>query len=207
MKNKFFTGRNLARLGVLIALMLVLSSTPIGYVLIGPIQVTTMHIPVVLGAIIGGVPYGFILGLAFGLNSMLRALQGLSGPLSFAFANPLISVVPRVLFGLIVGYLATVWRNKNVVIRYALPAVIGTVMHTLLVMGTLYLVYAARVAEVRNITAEAVQAMVLSTVVANGIPEAILAAVVSTPIARILEKREHHQPIGDAKQTETSTKA
>ena len=86
MKNKFFTGQNLARLGVLIALMLVLSSTPIGYVLIGPIQVTTMHIPVVLGAIIGGVPYGFILGLAFGLNSMLRALQGLSGPLSFACA-------------------------------------------------------------------------------------------------------------------------
>ncbi|MBY0584415.1 ECF transporter S component [Murdochiella sp. Marseille-P8839] len=207
MKNKFFTGQNLARLGVLIALMLVLSALPIGYVLIGPIQVTTMHIPVVLGAIIGGVPYGFILGLAFGLNSMLRALQGLSGPLSFAFANPLISVVPRVLFGVIVGYLSTIWRNKNVFVRYSLPAVIGTVMHTLMVMGTLYLVYAARVAEVRNITSEAVGAMVLSTVVANGIPEAILAAVVSTPIARILEKREHPQRPNDVRGEEPSAKA
>ncbi|WP_071705699.1 ECF transporter S component [Murdochiella vaginalis] len=207
MKNKFFNGRNLARLGVLIALMLVLSALPIGYILIGPIQVTTMHIPVVLGAIIGGVPYGFILGLAFGLNSMLRALQGLSGPLSFAFANPLISVLPRVLFGVIVGYLATIWRNKNVIIRYSLPAIIGTVMHTLMVMGTLYLVYAARVAEVRNITSEAVGAMVLTTVVANGIPEAILAAVVSTPIARILEKREHRKPLNDAQEEETSNKA
>lgn len=197
MNQRFFNGRNMARLGVLIALMLVLSYLPFGYVLIGPIQITTMHIPVVLGAIMGGVPYGFILGLAFGLNSMLRALQGLSGPMSFAFANPLISVVPRVLFGVIVGYLSTRWKKQNMIVHYSLPALIGTVMHTLMVMGTLYLIYAGRVAEVKNITTQAVAAMVMSTVIGNGIPEAILAAVVAMPIARVLEGRERRLRVGE----------
>ena len=70
-------------------------------------------------------------------------------------------------------------------------------MHTLMVMGTLYLIYAGRVAEVKNITTQAVAAMVMSTVIGNGIPEAILAAVVATPIARVLEGRERRLRVGE----------
>lgn len=66
-----------------------------------------------------------------------------------------------------------------------------------MVMGTLYLIYAGRVAEVKNITTQAVAAMVMSTVIGNGIPEAILAAVVATPIARVLEGRERRLRVGE----------
>ncbi len=187
--KSIFSAHHLSRLGILIALMLVLSYTPLGYLPLGPISITTMHLPVVLGAILGGVPYGLVLGFVFGLSSMLRGIQGLSGPLSFVFMNPLVSVLPRVCFGLIVGFLADRLRNKNIILSATVPALVGTVAHTAMVMTMLYLLFGEQVASNQSLSASAVVALVWATVIGNGIPEAILAAVVATPVARLLRTR------------------
>ena len=65
--------RIMALTGFFIALQIVMTVTQIGYIPIGPINVTTMHIPVILAGIFLGPNYGAAVGFVFGLTSMLRA--------------------------------------------------------------------------------------------------------------------------------------
>lgn len=190
MKKNFFTAGNIARLGMYIALMLILSYTPLGNILLGPIQVTTMHIPVLIGALTGGPMYGLILGATFGLTSMIRAMQGLSGPLSYAFMNPFVSLLPRILFGLVAGYLGQALRKKNIFLSTSLPAFLTTILHTGMVMSSLYFIYGSRISQTQSLSAKAVIGLVLGVCLSNGIPEALFAAFLSTPIVRILKARE-----------------
>nr|WP_072514162.1 ECF transporter S component [Ndongobacter massiliensis] len=106
-----FTARSIAQIGLLLAIILFMNATHIGYLPIGPIVATTMHIPVLIGAIALGPKVGFILGLAFGLTSFFNALQGLSGASSFIFMNPLISIVPRLILGVFSGLIAARFRR------------------------------------------------------------------------------------------------
>ena len=69
------TTKKIAVGGMLGAFSVVLSMTPIGYIPIPRlgIDATTMHIPVIIGAILGGPMVGTIVGLIFGVSSFLRA--------------------------------------------------------------------------------------------------------------------------------------
>ena len=53
------------------AIEIVLTLTPIGYIPLGPIRATTMHLPVILAGILFGPKIGGILGLIFGITSLL----------------------------------------------------------------------------------------------------------------------------------------
>ena len=72
----------------------------IGFPTIGPINATTLHVPVILGAVLEGPLFGGILGLILGITSLLSALlaPNLSSPF---FLRPEISIVPRILIGLV----------------------------------------------------------------------------------------------------------
>lgn len=195
-RKEFFSAHNLTRLGIFLAILLLLNLTSIGFISIGPINVTTMHIPVVVGAIVGGWQYGLILGLCFGLISCIKALQMMSGPLSFALMNPMISIVPRVLFGVIVGLLANMLKKQHWSIAYGVPAFLGTVLHTVMVMGMMYILYAPQLAEAMNIEQSTVLKFVLGICAGNGIPEAIAATVIAVPLCKVI-------PSGEKKKVES----
>ena len=82
----------------LIAVMTVVPYT--GYINYGPIslEITTLHIVVILGAVCLGWKYGAILGGVWGVSCMLRAL---TNPLWYDFLNPMISLLPRIAVGLV----------------------------------------------------------------------------------------------------------
>ena len=61
-KNKTL---EMVQLAVLIAIMLILAFTPLGYLRIGPLAISLMTIPVVIGAMILGPAGGAVLGLDF----------------------------------------------------------------------------------------------------------------------------------------------
>ena len=91
-------------IGVLSAISIMMSMLPfIGYIPIGPIKATIMHIPVIIGAIIEGPVVGATIGLIFGLTSLWNAI---TQPviLSPLFLNPLVSVLPRILIGIVAYY-------------------------------------------------------------------------------------------------------
>ncbi len=98
----------LVLLGLLTAILLVLSYTPLGYLRLGGIEITFNVIPVAVAAIALGASGGATVGAVFGLTSFLQCVQGTS-----AFGATLLSInpvftfilcmLPRVLAGLISG--------------------------------------------------------------------------------------------------------
>ena len=121
-----------------IALILILSLIPsIGYIHIGVTSLTIIHIPVLVGLVMLGLKQGLILGLTFGLSSMLVAFMRPSGPFDYAFQNPLVSVLPRVLF-IFVAYLIMICFKKINIIKngkWVILAIVSAISFSALIFG------------------------------------------------------------------------
>lgn len=109
-KEKKFSVRKMAIIGVLGAISAVLGMTPLGFIPVGPTRATIMHIPVIIGALIEGPVVGAFVGLIFGLFSIFQAVTNQT-PVSFVFLNPLVSIVPRVLIGITSYYVYNGLKN------------------------------------------------------------------------------------------------
>lgn len=200
MKKTKHDTRYMATLAMLSGLLLVLGITGIGFIPLPVIKATTMHIPVILGAVLLGPAAGGFLGGVFGLCSMW-ANTVTPGLLSFAFSPFMtnegligaakslwIALGCRILLGLIAGWLWMLLKKLRCKDVVALPvaAVISTIAHTLLVMGSIYLLLGQQYAEAKNVAFSAVFGLILGTITASGIPEAIAAAVLVTVIGKAL---------------------
>lgn len=200
MKQKKMDTRYMAMLAMLCGVQLVMGMTGIGFIPLPVIKATTMHIPVILGAILLGPGAGAMLGALFGLCS-IWANTTTPGLLSFAFSpfmttEGLVGVVKslwislgcRVLFGLIAGWIWKLSRKllKQEYIALPVTAAVSTICHTLLVMGSIYVLLASQYAAAKNVAVSAVFGLVMGTVTASGIPEAIIAAILVTVLGKTL---------------------
>ena len=92
----------IVRLSLLIALIVVMSLTPIGYLKVGFISVSFLCLPVILAAILLGPLAATILGLAFGISSFIAAFSDPVGVFLLGI-NPFLVflslVIPRILMG------------------------------------------------------------------------------------------------------------
>ncbi|MFU0252573.1 ECF transporter S component [Spiroplasma sp. Moj] len=121
---KKVTTRMITINSIIIAIFLLFALVPsLGYITIGPVSLTLMHILFLIGMYalyitmnLNLIWAGLIYGLIFGLSSLIQTLISL-GPTSFIFFNPLFSVVPRVLMGLCVGILAYFLTKTSVKIE------------------------------------------------------------------------------------------
>ncbi len=104
--------RKMAIVGVLGAISAVLGMTPIGFIPVGPTNATIMHIPVIIGAIVEGPVVGMLVGLIFGIFSLIRAITTPT-VISPVFYNPLVSILPRVLIGLVSYYTYVAVKKMN----------------------------------------------------------------------------------------------
>lgn len=104
MKNKKEINiRKMTTVGILGAVSIMLGMTPLGFIPVGPTKATIMHIPVIIGAIAEGPVVGGTVGLIFGLFSIFNAVTNPT-PISPIFYNPIVSVLPRVLIGVVSYY-------------------------------------------------------------------------------------------------------
>ena len=200
MNRKKMDTRYMATLAMFCGILLVMGATGIGFIPLPVIKATTMHIPVILGAILLGPAAGAVLGGVFGLCSIWANTTS-PGLLAFAFSPFMtteglpgalkslwIALGCRILLGVIAGWL---WKGLKKVLKQdylALPvtAAVSTICHTILVMGSIYLLLAQQYAQAKNVAITAVFGLVMGTVTASGIPEAIIAAVLVTVIGKAL---------------------
>lgn len=110
--KKNLSARNIALIGILGAITVVLGLTPLGFIPVGPAMATIMHIPVIIGAIMGGPVVGGFVGLIFGVSSYFNAIMR-PMPTSFVFLNPIVSVLPRILIGLVSAYVYKTFKNSG----------------------------------------------------------------------------------------------
>ena len=200
MKHKLLDTRYMATLAMLCGVLLVMGMTGIGFIPLPVIKATTMHIPVILGAVLLGPKAGAILGALFGLCS-IWANTITPGLLSFAFSpfmstEGLVGVVKslwialgcRTLFGALAGWLWVIFRKvfQNEYAALPVTAAVATICHTLLVMGSIYVLLTQQYAAAKNVAISAVFGLIMGTVTASGIPEAIAAAILVTVIGKTL---------------------
>lgn len=192
--------RRMTMLAMFSGILLVMGMTGIGFIPLPVIKATTMHIPVILGAILLGPSGGAVLGAVFGFCS-IWANTTTPNLLSFAFSPFMtnegfigvlkslwIALGCRVMLGLIAGWLWKGLKKLNVNESVAMPvsAAVATISHTLLVMGSIYFLLAEQYAAAKNVAFSAVFGLIMGTVTASGIPEAIAAAVLVTVIGKVL---------------------
>lgn len=134
----------MVELAMMIAIILLMSFTPLGYIRTPGLSVTLLTIPVAVGAIILGPKGGAVCGLAFGATSFYMALNG-----SSAFAAMLLSINPvgtfitcvvaRVLEGWLTGLIfAALYKSPSVKkVSYYIASLACPLLNTLFFMGFL----------------------------------------------------------------------
>ena len=206
MKTKKHDTRWMVSVALMAAIVIVLASTPLGMIQLPIIKATTVHIPVIIGAILLGPTAGAILGAVFGICSLISNTMAPT-LLSFAFSPFLsttgfvgvlkalwISVGCRVLIGLVAGWLWILFKKLKMnqkmrqIIALAITGFVGSMVNTISVMGSIYILFAQQYAEAKEVAITAVWGLIMGTITASGIPEAIAAAVLVTVIAKVLLK-------------------
>ena len=177
----------LTTIGMLSAVCVVLGLTGYGFIPLPGAKATIMHIPVIIGSIIGGPIVGMTIGLIFGIFSII---QNITAPniLSFAFINPLVSVLPRVLIGLTSYYVYKLSFDKNESLRIGLATVIGSLTNTFGVLTMVYILYAAKFAVSKGIDPSIAAKTIYGIAIINGVPEAIIATVITIPVILAIKK-------------------
>jgi uncharacterized membrane protein len=186
-KNRRIKTNQLTTIGMLSAICVVLGLTGYGFIPLPGAKATIMHIPVIVGAIIGGPLVGMTIGLIFGLFSIM---QNITAPnlLSFAFINPLVSVLPRVLIGLTSYYVYKLSFIKKDSLRIGLATVIGSLTNTFGVLTMIYILYAAKFAAAKGIDPSVAANTIYGIAIINGVPEAIIATIITIPVVLAIKK-------------------
>lgn len=187
---------------LMMAIVILLANTPLGLIQLPIIKATTVHIPVIIGAIVLGPLAGGILGATFGVCSMISNTMAPT-LLSFAFSPFLsttgipgmvkalwISIGCRVLLGVAAGWfwilLKKLTVNQN--IGLILTGFLASMFHTIVVMGSIFVLLAGQYATAREVAENMVFGLIMATVLGSGIPEAIAAAILVFAIGKALLK-------------------
>ena len=183
--------RRMTVIGVLSAISIMLSMLPfIGYIPIGPMKATIMHVPVIIGAVIEGPLVGATIGLIFGLTSLWNAITQpvLLSPL---FINPLVSVLPRILIGIVAYYVYQgVYKiTKKVYASGFIAGIVGSLANTAGVLGMIYILYADKYLALMEQQGADAAKLLFGIVLSSGIPEALVAGLIVSAVSVALIRK------------------
>ncbi len=186
----------MVELALLIAIILIMAFTPIGYIKTLGLEITLIVVPVAVGAVILGPLGGAILGAVFGLTSFIQCF-GLS-PFGVVLLsiNPvytfIVCVVPRTLMGWLTGLiyrgLCKVSSLRHV--RVVLANLCAPILNTVFFMSALVLFFYQTdyiQGFVESAGASNVLAFIVAFVGVNGLVEAALCFVVGSAITKALQ--------------------
>ena len=175
-----------------VALVLLLGLTPLGLIPLGFINVTILCVPVIIGTLLLGLKTGLVLGACFGTVSALSAFGVIGTPSSLAgalvAASPALALVmcflPRLLVPVVAWLVFRLFsggRRGAKAVPFA--AIAGSLTNTVFYLGLMLLFYI-----IMGINSEKVLALICGTGLIAGSLEAVVAAVISTPILAALWK-------------------
>lgn len=141
--NKLTT-KQLTILGLMVAVMIIFSFTPIGSIPIGPLVISLQVIPMAICAVVLGPKGGAIGGAIFGLLSFLQCF-GIGVPSGMGMIlveiSPFLAFiqrfVPRLLDGFIIGWIFKALRKKNIYLACAVTGFFSAFLNTVFFMTAL----------------------------------------------------------------------
>ena len=186
-------------------IIVLLNFTPIGYIQLPIIKATIIHVPVIIGSILLGPKIGAGLGVVFGLTSLYNNTFAPT-LLSFAFSPAitvpgtdsgswtalLVAFLPRILVGVFPYYVYKffhrILKAKGEVVSLAIGGIAGSMTNTILVMNLIYLLFCDAYGKTFNLAVGAVYKAVFSIIIVNGLPEAIVAAVLTAGVCKVMQR-------------------
>lgn len=186
------------------ALIILMAFTPfIGYIPLVFTKATTIHIPVIIGSIILGPKKGAFLGFIFGLTSFVNNSFISPTVTSFVFTpiyslgdfntnwlSLVICFVPRILVGVVPYYVYKLIHKESETIALLVSGIAGSLTNTLLVMNMIYLFFGESYAMAKEAAFEGFYSVILAVIGTNGVPEAIVAAILVCAITKALKKAD-----------------
>jgi uncharacterized membrane protein len=200
----------LTKLAVMVAIILVMSFTPLGYLKTPGLSITLLTVPVAVAAAMLGPVGGAVAGLTFGLTSFYQAMT------SGGFATMLMAISPfytfitcvvtRVLEGWLSGLIfkALYTHEKSRKISYYVAGLATPILNTILFMGSLCLFFYNTDAIQQIVVKLGVSnplAFVFAFVGAQGAIEAGICFVLASAIIRALYAAMKHNAAKKKKQT------
>lgn len=191
-QHTFLSVRQLTVAAFLSAITIFLGLTGYGFIPLVIMNATILHIPTIIGSLTAGRKVGMIVGFMFGIFSFIRSLQAPSALLMFAVqynvgADAFICIVPRILIGLIAFELYRRLKIREVW-RVAITAVVTTVCHTILFLGSFTAIVGSAYAASQGIPFSNVINIMLGITAVNGIPEAVVSGLIITPVVMALHR-------------------
>ena len=187
-----FETRQLTIVGLLSGISVTLGLTGYGFIPLPIAHATIMHIPVIIGAILEGPIVGILVGLMFGIFSMIQNIMTPS-VLSFAFINPLVAILPRILIGITAYYSYALLKKCNEPIRIGAAAIVGTLTNTVGVLSMIYFLYAEKYAKAAKISVSGTAKAIFGVAGVNGSIEAVVAVVIIVPVVLAIKKIRNHK--------------
>lgn len=194
----------LVQVALFAALIIIMAFTPfLGYIPLGFTRATIIHIPVIIGALLMGPKKGAILGFVFGLTSLINNTINPTvtsfvfspfyslGEIHGGIGSVVICFLPRILVGVIPYFVYRFLKEKcgtPMTISLGTAGLFGALTNTILVMGFILIFFKDAYAAANGIGTNAVYGFILSIIGMNGVPEAIVAAIITAIVGRILLK-------------------
>lgn len=184
--------RRFTQLSILIALILIMGFTPLGYLKAGLIEISFITIPVVIGAIVLGPSAGAILGLVFGITSFIQCFGMSAFGAQLLSINPIMTailcIIPRVIMGFLAG-LIFVWLkklDKGKIISFGVASLSGALLNTVLFVGGLILLFGNSEYITSMMGGKNILAFAVAFVGVNGLIEAAATTIIGTTVSKVL---------------------
>lgn len=196
--------KELVQMSIFSALIIVLAFTPfLGYIPLGFTRATIIHVPVIIGSLMLGPKRGAVLGGVFGFTSFINNTMAPTitsfvftpfyslGEYSGGIGSIIICFLPRILIGIVPYYVyllvKKITRKKGVSeAGLVLAGLAGSLTNTLLVMNLIFVFFKEAYAAANGVSVNAVYGFIMGIIGINGIPEAIVAALITLFIGRTL---------------------
>ncbi|MFI3312854.1 MAG: ECF transporter S component [Eubacteriales bacterium] len=192
--------RYLVEMAVLVAVLLMLEITNLGYLKFGLLEMTIMQVPVIIGAIVLGPAAGAVLGGVFGLTSFWQCFGKSAFGVALFAINPIytfiICVVGRVLMGWLTGliYKGLQKVDKTKMVNFFVAGLSGALLNTAFFMGFLVLLFGQTdyiLGIQESFGATSALGFIVAMVGVQGILEAVLSCVLGAVISKAVLRLKH----------------
>lgn len=197
----------LVQIALFSAIIFLLALVPgLGYIPVGVIRATTIHIPVIIGSLVLGPKAGAALGGMFGLTSLINNTISPTVT-SFVFSPVLaadmgggagvvkslvICFLPRILIGVVPYFVYRFFKHiagKGKIsdtVFLGIAGLAGSMTNTLCVMNLIYFLFGADYANARGASMQGFySAVILPVIGINGVIEAVVAAIIATAVVSV----------------------
>ena len=200
------------------AIICIMAFTPfLGYIPLGFTRATIIHIPVIIASLLMGPKKGGVLGFLFGLTSFINNTINPTatsfvftpfysvGEISGGIGSIIICFIPRILVGIVPYFVYKLvlrlssekTRSRGVSnIGLILAGISGALVNTILVMNLIYLFYGDAYIKASEKAVSLGYLVIVSIIGINGVPEAIVAGILTLCIGKVLLKKNVRERLG-----------